>query len=358
MKSLIKYELKRDRVFIWALLVMTIIFSIIYISIYDLTNKNTTISITIILLCISFIILLKRLNHIVNDTLRNREHMGLIPKSVFQIVMANCIVVYMDCIIFGIIIAYIYVNSYNFNPPLLILVITNLIFTFYILTTLIYIILNKYIKIQILSALICILSLILIIKLITINNGLLLGFYFINIYLIESYQITMLIIISLICIITLCKILGYKYRNRAKNLKIIILIIITIVLINFTTQYYVYSHRNIDDTQVPFVEDTNLVGTWKTVDFVKDYNNYIPKNNDNEFIFECLTFKQNGSIDEKPLSSWTNGFVMNFPLDQTKAAYVIEEINNEKYLYIQWKSGDYVYRHTKPSYYVLKKISK
>ena len=35
--------------------------------------------------------------------------------------------------------------------------------------------------------------------------------------------------------------------------------------------------------------------------------------------------------------------------------YLIKEIAGSKYMFFEWKSGDYTIRHMKPKYYVLKK---
>jgi len=56
----------------------------------------------------------------------------------------------------------------------------------------------------------------------------------------------------------------------------------------------------------------------------------------------------------KPWWTWTRGLVLHHG-DHTASAYVIKEIKGVKYMFFEWKSGDYVFRGAKPFYYVLKK---
>jgi bla regulator protein BlaR1 len=75
-----------------------------------------------------------------------------------------------------------------------------------------------------------------------------------------------------------------------------------------------------------------------------------------------MRFNENGLIDtdmdsENLLLSaltWTNGFIIS-EADKTCAGYDIREIEGETYLFLQWKSGDYIYRNMDPWIYVFKK---
>jgi bla regulator protein BlaR1 len=49
---------------------------------------------------------------------------------------------------------------------------------------------------------------------------------------------------------------------------------------------------------------------------------------------------------------WTNGYIIH-PADRTAARYIVKDIDGQKYLFMQWKSGDYVIRGERPWYYVL-----
>jgi bla regulator protein BlaR1 len=66
-----------------------------------------------------------------------------------------------------------------------------------------------------------------------------------------------------------------------------------------------------------------------------------------------LTFRAKGWMTGH-MWSWTKGAVLD-DADKTASRYTIKEIGGEKYMFLEWKSGDYVIRHQKPEYYVLKK---
>jgi len=42
--------------------------------------------------------------------------------------------------------------------------------------------------------------------------------------------------------------------------------------------------------------------------------------------------------------------------DKTASKYYIKEIDGTKYLFMEWKSGDYKYRGEVKGYYVLRKV--
>ena len=53
--------------------------------------------------------------------------------------------------------------------------------------------------------------------------------------------------------------------------------------------------------------------------------------------------------------TWTKNLVLNAN-DKTAAKYTIKEINGSKYMFLEWKNGDYIERGTTPWYYVLRKV--
>ena len=53
--------------------------------------------------------------------------------------------------------------------------------------------------------------------------------------------------------------------------------------------------------------------------------------------------------------TWTKGVVLD-EINKTASKYEIKEIDGEKFMFFEWKSGDYTIRHKKPKYYVLKKV--
>ena len=51
---------------------------------------------------------------------------------------------------------------------------------------------------------------------------------------------------------------------------------------------------------------------------------------------------------------WTKGFVLR-KWNSTACAYEIQIIDGVEYLFIEWKSGDYIYGGMEPDYYVFKR---
>ncbi|BCZ44629.1 hypothetical protein psyc5s11_06960 [Clostridium gelidum] len=123
-----------------------------------------------------------------------------------------------------------------------------------------------------------------------------------------------------------------------------------------------------DKIDYPFLNDSEAVGKWETVDFVKEIDDFKPgekqwKGGD---YLKSITIIQDGKMaqpdvqgmpsDEKTLASWltwTKGYIIS-SADKTASQYTIKEINGTKYMFMEWKSGDYTLRGMKPWYYVLK----
>ncbi|MBI9014909.1 MAG: hypothetical protein JEZ08_21950 [Clostridiales bacterium] len=112
---------------------------------------------------------------------------------------------------------------------------------------------------------------------------------------------------------------------------------------------------NEDDIDLPFVNDEEVKGTWKSVDFVKKIDQFKPETKfwGDDLYLEELVFKAEGEFNVRYLK-WTKGYVMHSG-DKTASEYIIKEIDGAKYMFYEWKSGDYIFRNQKPYYYVLKK---
>ena len=119
-----------------------------------------------------------------------------------------------------------------------------------------------------------------------------------------------------------------------------------------------------DNIDYPFSDDPEVIGVWKSVDFVGSINDFVPGQKrwvHNLFLHE-LAFKENGTLvaknDKVPNGyslKWTKGIIISSH-EKTASKYHIKEMDGNKYMFYEWKSGDYVIRHQKPSYYVLKKV--
>ena len=115
----------------------------------------------------------------------------------------------------------------------------------------------------------------------------------------------------------------------------------------------------IDKVDYPFVNDPKVIGGWKSVDIVRDIDDFNPakKISSGEFTVNHLIFEEGGKISRSVfpnLLTWTKGLVLS---DETASEYIIREIDGSAYMFLGWKTGNYSQRHMRPDYYVLKKVS-
>ncbi len=115
--------------------------------------------------------------------------------------------------------------------------------------------------------------------------------------------------------------------------------------------------RIVDKIDWPFVNDPRLIGTWKSVDFVDEMEQFRAgeKQWKGNLYLKGLIFKPDGKTF-KPWWTWTKGLVFHSG-SKTASKYTIKNIDGSSYMFFEWKSGDYTIRHMKPAYYVLKKVS-
>lgn len=119
-----------------------------------------------------------------------------------------------------------------------------------------------------------------------------------------------------------------------------------------------------DNINIPFINDEQVIGFWQAVDYVRNFNEFEPKQKfwGEELFLKEHVFKPNGKvlisynnyevIDE---IDWSKGVVIS-KRQETASAYTIKTINNEQYMFVEWKSGDYTFGGEVNGYYVLKKI--
>jgi bla regulator protein BlaR1 len=112
--------------------------------------------------------------------------------------------------------------------------------------------------------------------------------------------------------------------------------------------------RIVDKVDYPFVNDPKVIGGWKSVDFVREIDQFNPaeRNWKGDLYLNHLIFEEGGKIAGNMLT-WTKGLVLS---DDTASKYIIKEIDGSEYMFFEWKSGDYTIRYMKPFYYVLKKV--
>jgi hypothetical protein len=132
-------------------------------------------------------------------------------------------------------------------------------------------------------------------------------------------------------------------------------------------------NRTVDSINLPFKNDPDLIGRWKSVDFVKSPEQFVPGKRawNGPLFLEEMTFLEAGKMKEvldnaegrrnvdvpRPWLSWTRGVVLHKGGDHTASKYILRELEGKKYLFFEWKSGDVLYFHQPPHYYVLEKIS-
>lgn len=119
--------------------------------------------------------------------------------------------------------------------------------------------------------------------------------------------------------------------------------------------------QTVDKTDYPFSIDQQAIGIWKAVDFVNQPDQFDPgyTHLQEEPFIQTMEFRKDGTLMAKALTStrdlkWTRNYII-YDKDQTASRYIIKEIDDKTYMFMEWKNGDYIYRGVKPSYYVLEK---
>ncbi len=125
--------------------------------------------------------------------------------------------------------------------------------------------------------------------------------------------------------------------------------------------------RNIDKTDLPFVDDKSVHGEWAAFDFVPDISKFNPNQRYSKDIYVAdIRFLPRGicSRSIKTMSGranfmlrYTKGFVMD-DKEMTAEEYRIKSINGKDYLFVQHKSGDYFYGGMTPHWYVFRRKEK
>jgi hypothetical protein len=114
----------------------------------------------------------------------------------------------------------------------------------------------------------------------------------------------------------------------------------------------------VDRTDYPFVDDPPAVGKWESVDFVGEMKDFDPATRSckGNLSLRELALLENGRIFRPGEWTWTKGLILSRD-NQTASKYVLKDIGGVPYMFLEWKSGDYTFRHTKPEYYVLRKAT-
>lgn len=109
-----------------------------------------------------------------------------------------------------------------------------------------------------------------------------------------------------------------------------------------------------EDLVHPFVNDPEIIGYWKSVDFVERIEDFDPNTKafKGKLFLKDVEFMLGGRMS---LSwTWTKDWILHSN-GKTKAQYRIKKIDGQMYLFLPWLSGDVIKRGQKPRYYALKK---
>lgn len=111
----------------------------------------------------------------------------------------------------------------------------------------------------------------------------------------------------------------------------------------------------VDKVDYPFVNDPEVIGSWESVDYVSDIEDFDPnrRSHRGDLFFKELFVFENGKTHLG--ITWTKGLFLDVD-DKEASEYVIEEIDGTTYMFFEWKAGDYRIYHLRPEFYVLKKV--
>jgi hypothetical protein len=120
----------------------------------------------------------------------------------------------------------------------------------------------------------------------------------------------------------------------------------------------------VDDVTYVFENDELIIGKWQYFDFVQSELSFDPYQSYwvGEVIIDEIEFMPDGLIEinisgnsYQATPKWTKNHVINGE-EMTNSSYVIYVHEGIEYLFLEWKSGDYIYRDMKPYYYVFRRM--
>ncbi|MDF2987829.1 MAG: blaR [Eubacterium sp.] len=133
-----------------------------------------------------------------------------------------------------------------------------------------------------------------------------------------------------------------------------------------SSDYSQYKPAAIEDKiDYPFENNPQMPGSWESIDFVKEIDQFKPDTKSwlDDLYLTNIKIKDNGKLSltttkgeySGDANFWTKDLIISKP-DKTASKCTIKEIDGSTYMFYEWKSGDYSYRGMKPYYYVLKKV--
>lgn len=134
-------------------------------------------------------------------------------------------------------------------------------------------------------------------------------------------------------------------------------------------QYTRWEVAREDNTDMPFVDDPQVLGDWEVFDFIRSREEFDPDGNHlpkDRLMYKHMHFGEGGAftsvymqetISGKEKQGWTKGYVLKF-YNHTACAYEILAVGGRDYMIIEWKSGDYRWGGYDTDYYVFVKSEK
>jgi bla regulator protein blaR1 len=106
----------------------------------------------------------------------------------------------------------------------------------------------------------------------------------------------------------------------------------------------------------PFVDDPEALGTWTSIDFVNNIEDFSPiaVSWKGEPLTKSIVIKPNGQTDKSWLT-WSKGYIFHSG-DKTHAQYFIKNIEHKSYLINEHMSGDVTLKGMPPKYFVYQKL--
>ncbi len=145
----------------------------------------------------------------------------------------------------------------------------------------------------------------------------------------------------------------------------------TLVYEKIDSKHYTDKETRIfcDDTDIPYVEDPELIGSWTACALIRDISEFSPhqKYDSNELYILgikafvrgiCFKEMRGNGYNHETQHLYSKGVIINKTTDTTEH-YIIKKITTENktdtYLFLEHKSGDYSYGGKINAYYVFKK---
>lgn len=151
-----------------------------------------------------------------------------------------------------------------------------------------------------------------------------------------------------------------KYKRiTAKNAALGVMIVIIFVMTTLTDSkaFAIQQLKIADNINVPFEADEEVLGNWDSIDFVPSIESFQRNKSywNKDIVKLSIQFNEDGST-QMSWFTWTKGLILHHG-EKTASKYYIKEIDGNKYLFMEWKSGDYTYRGEITGYYVFKKVN-